>query len=418
MFSVNYNIEISNVTFATRGQSNMNDKHRILSIVSLFHAFNDGTLAVIPLLFPIFKTLFDLSYTEIGLITGGGLAIALFTEISIGRVSDNNNSGTLLIIGAFLLSVSMFFLSFSKGFVTLLLIVFLLRFSSGFFHPIGIGLISRTFKKDRLDWAMGMQSAFGDFGAFIAILTTLYIAVNFGWIIPLYIWSILGVGCLFIGIYLTSHTPKKYLISSYSKNKKQTFSESFFEWIQIIKRFRLLIPLFIVSGASWGLTISYLSLFLDEKTNLALYSIGIIVSLWIGIGSIVCLFYGKIQKHLRRKNIITFSYLTIGLMGFFLAFSTNVLIIIIIVILLGLSTFLTFPALFSFVSEATHETAEGKTFGYIFTIQSGIGTVLLFLSGVLADIFGIWIPFVLLGIVSLLATIIVYGNKKRLYFLN
>ena len=396
----------------------MNDKHRILSTVSLFHAFNDGTLAVIPLLFPIFKTLFGLSYTEIGLITGGGLAVALFTEISIGRVSDNNNSGTLLIIGAFLLSGSMFFLSFSKGFVTLLLIVFLLRFSSGFFHPIGIGLISRTFKKDRLDWAMGMQSAFGDFGAFIAILTTLYIAVNFGWIIPLYIWSILGVGCLFIGIYLTSHTPKKYLISSYSKNKKQTFSEAFIEWVHIIKRFRFLIPLFIVSGASWGLTINYLPLFLDENTNLALSSIGIIISLWVGIGVIACLFYGKIQTYLSRKNIIFLSYLTIGLMGFLLIFSTSLQIIIIIVILLGLSTFLSFPALFSFVSEATHRTVEGKTFSYIFTFQLGAGTVILFLSGALADIFGIWIPFAFLGFISLLVAIALFINNKQLHILN
>jgi len=64
-----------------------------------------------------------------------------------------------------------------------------------------------------------------------------------------------------------------------SWNKKQTVSEAFIEWVHIIKRFRLLIPLFIVSGASWGLTISYLPLFLDEKTLLALSSIGIIVSL-------------------------------------------------------------------------------------------------------------------------------------------
>lgn len=394
----------------------MNDKHKILSTVSLFHAFNDGTLAVIPLLFPIFKALFDLSYTEIGLITGGGLAISLFTEVVIGRASDNNNSGTLLITGVFLLSGSMFMLSFSQGFVTLLLFVFILRFSSGFFHPTGIGLISRTFKKDRLDWAMGIQSAFGDFGAFIAILTTLYIAVSFGWVIPLYIWSILGVGCLFIGIYLTRHTSKKFLISRFSKNKKQTVFEAFIEWVHIIKRFRLLIPLFIVSGASWGLTISYLPLFLDEKTNLALSSIGIIISLWVGIGAIACLFYGKIQTYLRRKNIITLSYLTIGLMGFLLIFFTSIQIIIIIVVLLGLSTFLSFPALFSFVSEATHETVEGKTFGYIFTIQLGVGTVLLFLSGVLADIFGIWIPFALLAVAGLFATILLFSNRKILQF--
>jgi len=108
-------------------------------------------------------------------------------------------------------------------------------------------------------------------------------------------------------------------------------------------------------------------------------------------------------------------YITIGLMGVSLEFSTSLPIIIIIVILLGLSTFMSFPALFSFVSEATHETVEGKTFGYIFTLQLGVVTVFLFLSGVLSDIFGIWIPFALLVIASLFATITLFSNYKFSY---
>ena len=393
----------------------MNDKYRILSTVSLFHGYNDGALAVIPLLFPILKEMFDLSYSQIGLITGGGLAISLLTEIAVGRAFDSSNSRTFLASGIFILSGSMFILSLSYNFFTLLLFVFLIRFSSGFFHPAGIGLISRIFKKDRLDWAMGIQSAFGDLGTFIAIISTLYIAVSLGWSFPLYIWSIIGLVCLSIGLSLTKHTSKKILLSGVLKNKKQTVSEAIVEWFDIIKRFRLLIPLFVVSSASYGLTISYLPLFLDEKTTLALSSIGLIISLWAGIGVIACLFYGKIQSYLRRKTLITLSYIIIGVMGLFLTISTSITIIITIVILLGLSTFLSFPALFSFVSEATHETVEGKTFGYIFTIQLGVGTVILFLSGVLADIFGIWMPFALLGTTGLFATIIILSKRKFLY---
>ncbi len=116
----------------------MNDKHSILSTVSLFHGFNDGALAVIPLLFPILKEMFNLSYTQIGFITGGGLAISLFTEIAVGRAFDSNNSRTLLISGVLILSGSMFMLSLSQNFFTLVLLVFLIRFSSGFFHPAGI----------------------------------------------------------------------------------------------------------------------------------------------------------------------------------------------------------------------------------------------------------------------------------------
>ena len=131
----------------------------------------------------------------------------------------------------------------------------------------------------------------------------------------------------------------------------------------------LLIPLFIISAASYGLTISYLPLFLDEKTTLPLSSIGLIISLWIGMGVIAGLFYDKIQSYLNRKTLIILSYIMIGLMGFLLIISTSILMIIIIVILLGLSTFMSFPALFSFVSEATNETVEGKTFSGFLTVN-------------------------------------------------
>jgi MFS family permease len=69
----------------------MDDKKRILSAVSLSHAFNDASVVIIPLLFPIFKKLFNLSYTEVGIITGGGLLITLISQLVIGQISDKKN---------------------------------------------------------------------------------------------------------------------------------------------------------------------------------------------------------------------------------------------------------------------------------------------------------------------------------------
>ena len=390
----------------------MDDKHKILSTVSLYHAFNDGSVAVIPLLFPIFKVLFNLSYTQVGIITGGGLLITLISQLAIGRISDKKNSRTLLSTGVLLLSGSMLMFTWIQGFFTLVFFIFILRFSSSFFHPIGIGLISRTFKKDRLDWAMGIQSALGDFGAFIAILTTLSIAEGLGWVLPFYFWSILGIGCLFGGLYLTRSTAERYMVGENNDELRQTATEAIAESIDMLKRFKSLIPPYIISGSAWGITISYLPLFLDDKTTLALPLIGIIVSLWIGTGTIACLFYGRIQSYLGRKTVIVLAYLTMGLMGLFLSISIDISILLIIIIILGVSTFLTFPALFSFVSETTQENAEGKTFGYIFTIQLGGGAILLFLSGVLSDIFGIWIPFFLLGLSSFIVGIILLRIPK------
>ena len=331
----------------------------------------------------------------------------------IGRAFDQRNSRTLLITGILLLSIFLFLLSFSTGFLILLLIIFLIKFASGFFHPAGIGQISRVFKKEGIDHAMGIQSASGNFGSFIAILTTLSIAVTFTWTIPLYLWSVIGIICFFTGYYLTRNTPLHYLYRKKTPQTKQTIKEAITEWKQIITRLKLLIPLFAVSITSYGITLSYLPLYLDEKTMLSLSTIGLITALWIGVGVITSFFYGNIQTHLTRKTLLTLAYSSIGVIGFILSLTTIIPLILILVILLGISTFLSFPALFSFISESTHETNEGKTFGYIFTLQLAVSTIFLFLSGALADLFGIWIPFTLLGLMGITATLILLIEQKK-----
>jgi len=275
---------------------------------------------------------------------------------------------------------------------------------------LGIGLISRTFKNRNLDSAMGFQSAFGDLGAFLAVLTTLYIAELKGWQFPFFIWAVLGVLILLTGIVLTRKTDETLFRYIHQTNQKQTMSEAYQEWKKIMKNMLLYVPLFIISGAVWGVTISYLPLYLDETTELFLPTIGLIVSLWIGTGTIISFLYGRIQEVVGRRKLLTISYLLTGISSLLLITVSSIPLIISMVFLLGFSSFLTFPALFSFISEMTHESVEGKTFGYTFTLQLGGGTVFLFFSGIVADILGIWVPFALLGVSGLFASILLLAT--------
>ena len=392
----------------------MKDKNKILSTVSIYHAFNDGVVVVIPLLFPIFKIMFDLSYTQIGVITGGGLLVTLVMQLLIGRISDRKNRVFLLSFGILLMSGSVLLLTNVRGFITLMLFVFLIRFSAGFYHPTGIGWISRIFKGKKVDGAMGIQSAAGDFGAFIALLTTLFIVENTDWSFPLYLWAIGGTICLFIGIFLTTSIDLDFLKVSNVNNKKQAITKSLREELNYLKEIKMFIPAFIISGAAWGIIVTYLPLLLVEKTHLSLTAIGLLISVWIGIGTIICLVYDRIQKTVGRKNVVIISYLTMALMAFCLTIFTNIFVLIIIMILLGLSTFLTYPALFSFVSDLIDKDIIGTTFAYTFTVQLGGGTILIFLGGFFSDIWGIWTPFFILGVISLYVTLKLLVDFKKL----
>lgn len=390
----------------------MDDKKRILTAVALSHAFNDASVVIIPILFPIFKKLFNLSYTEVGIITGGGLLITLITQLMIGRLSDKKNRRTFLLIGIFLLGVTFLLIPLAHGFLTLVLFVFLHRFAASFFHPIGIAWISKVFKKDRLDWAMGIQSAFGDFGAFIAILTTPFIVEFKSWTYPFYIWAVISIICLFIFIYLTHNFIDDNNKNAKENNKKKPFELSLKEDWNEIKKTTVFLPGYIISGLAWSVIINYLPLLLAERTDLPLSYIGIMISVWVGIGVIVCMFYGKITNKFGRKNLIIVSYVAIGLMGLSISIFTDAIILLVVIVLLGIATFLSYPALFSFISEITNENVEGKMFGYIFTVQLAGGTIILFLSGVTSDLWGIWTPFAILGFLSFISAFLLIARRK------
>ena len=390
----------------------MKEKIKILGTVGLYHAVNDGSIAAVPLLFPIFRELFDLSYTEIGAITGLGLLVHIIAQLMIGRTSDGKNSRTLLSLGILLISISLLLLTNIRGFYTLLLLIILLRFSISFFHPIGVGLVSRTFKNHRLDWAMGIQSGSANIGSFIAISTTLYIAEITSWDYPLYIWSIACALAVIIGINLTSKVKEEYIIVKKVK-QKQKIKEIIEDSKIFLKKIKLLIPAIAISGASWGVITTYLPLFLDEKTALSLSFVGMIVAVWIGIGVIASFLYGSMSSIFGRKNLIYFSYITIGITSVILSTLTNAILITMILVILGIAVFISYPAIFSFISEITHESSEGKSFGTVFTLQLTGGTILVFLGGYLSDIFGIWIPFVILGIISLAYSIVLIICRKQ-----
>jgi len=395
----------------------MKDSNKILLTVGAYHALNDGSVTVIPILFPIFKSIFNLTYTQVGVITGGGLLLTLISQLIIGRKADGKDFRTLLSVGILLVSVSLLLLTQSRDFYSLLVLILFIRFSSSFFHPIGVGWISRTFKKIKLDWAMGIQSGGADIGAFLAVATTLYLTELAYWQFPLFIWAILGIIGLFFGIILTKNISESITKLNY-KHKKQTFKEALLEGLNFLKNIKILIPAIMISGASWGIIITYLPLLLQEKTNLSLSLIGLLVAVWLGIGSIASFSYGTMSKYLGRKNIIILSYLALGIIGIFLTIITNVQILLVMMVLLGIAVFISYPTLFSFISEITHESIEGRTFGIIFTLQLGGGTVLLIIGGILSDLIGIWMPFFLLGISSLILSVFLILFYHKPYAIN
>jgi len=372
---------------------------RVLTAVSLYHAANDGALTIVPILLPLLRDLFSLSYTQIGIITSAGLFMTLVGQLILGHLADGRNTRTMLSIGIVLIIVTLPLISQAQGFLSLLVLVVLLRFAASFFHPIGVGWISRVFKTERLDWAMGVQSGSADIGAFFGIVLTPVVVSLVGWEEATFFWAGVAAIMLLMGLLVTRGLVGTFVVASVDSVDDVQGSFVSTVWV-FMRQIRWLLPGIVLSGAAWGVILTYLPLLLDAQTNLSLPVIGGLVGLWVAVGSLVSFFYGWLCDHVGRKQVLILSYVLLGVCGVVIISVMSFWVLVVCVVGLGVAAFLSFPALFSFISEVTDGSREGRSFGIVFTLTLTGGTVMQFVDGVLADVWGIWAPFAILSVLG------------------
>ncbi|WP_017257001.1 MFS transporter [Pedobacter arcticus] len=119
---------------ATTKQVN-NTVYSILFAISITHLLNDMMQSVIPSIYPMIKTNFDLSFTQIGLITFTFQLTASLLQPFIGLYTDKNPRPYSLAIGMMFTLCGLVMLSFATSFVWLLVSVSLIGMGSSIFHP-------------------------------------------------------------------------------------------------------------------------------------------------------------------------------------------------------------------------------------------------------------------------------------------
>src|SRR5206468_7509271 len=80
--------------------------NRILYLVSLNHATNDGSVYLLSSLFPIVLALFNISVFQVGIIVALGYLVNILFQPVVGHYSEGRDPGKLLAIGISIIAVS------------------------------------------------------------------------------------------------------------------------------------------------------------------------------------------------------------------------------------------------------------------------------------------------------------------------
>ncbi|MBU1628429.1 MFS transporter [bacterium] len=373
------------------GNSNpdLSGKRKTLTSLALYHAFNDGFNTLLPALLPLIRDEFGLNYKDTGTVVACGLFMVVILQPITGFLSDRLNPKYLLNIGILGYSAFSLILLFIHSYAALFLIIIFASFFASIYHPVGFSYNVKFFVKELKDKALGIQIATSGFAIFVLLLFSPTIGKMFNWRYPFAFWSILSIS----GVLILSGNIKKYHVNGTSKLDLPSLKKTIFH---------LLVFLLPISfgGIIYNTIIVYAPFLMTDKFQLSKELTGVILAGWILAGVLSNFYFGKITKKVDKRILLLFTYIICGITGLIIAFTSNISVIILTLVIIGLFQFTTYPAIFSIVSDTIPLETMGSAFGIVFSFQILGGSIFSYINGVAADIYGISTPFQILSIVS------------------
>ncbi|UCC39120.1 MAG: MFS transporter, partial [Candidatus Aminicenantes bacterium] len=362
---------------------------------SLFHLLNDAATITVPMIFPLFysQQFIIRKYSHIGILSNLGFLVTFLFQIIIANVSDRLEYRSMLFFSFIGISISLVLITFSSGFASLLFIYLIMRVFNSFYHSIGVAWVSKTHPSQAIDFAMGIQSGSGNLGVFVAFVSSGFLAQNFGWKIPLFVWA--GAS-FFLGLVSFLSVRR---ISTMSKERRKLDLASWMETLRII---RIYIPGFVFGGACWGATIYYAPSLFNHKFQVPLGQTGLFLAFWIGIGTVMTYIFGFIVHRFSRIRVSLVAFGGASFFLFLLGTSIKIELAVGSLFFFGAFLFLIYPAFQSFVGNSVPEKNQTQAFSLAANAQMLAGSIVVLISGFLSDKFGINSPFIFLGIIGIL----------------
>ncbi len=386
--------------------------NRVLYVVSLNHATNDGSVYLLSSLFPVVLSLFDISVLQVGIIVSLGYLVNVLFQPVIGHYGEGRDPARLLALGIALITISIISFIFATGFLSLLASVVLLRLGSSFFHPVGISTVSRTYDGPALQKAMGFQSAFGNLGVLLTFLTAAPLYLLVGWrstFLVFAIWTMMDI--------LLTLTVLRSRISRESSNPLAESQESSSPRI----------PLFFavaafISGGTYAVILNFANIFLGAEAHLGVSQANLIVSSFIALAFIGALATGGWRRFLPTNVVLAISYLVAFVtIAAFTLVAGNVILGTVALLANGFAISSTYPLTYTELSRylAAMNQKAGRSFGLLSSSQTIGASILGLVSGYISQFLGLGVAFGVVAGLTLLGSVATFlwirGGNRRGY---
>lgn len=351
----------------------------ILFSISFAHLLNDLIQAIIPSVYPILKQDYNLSFSQIGLITFAFQLTASLFQPFVGYYTDKHPKPFSQIYGMLFSMAGIISISFADNFYWILLSVMLIGTGSSIFHPES-ARISNLASGRRRGLAQSIFQVGGNFGTALGPLLVALIVVPNSQVYILWfiIAATIGLGILskiafWYRDHLINRQPKKVVFADF-----QRLSKSKVKWAIAI----LLIVIFSKFFYSASLS-TYYTFYVMDKFNLSIKEAQFHMFIYLFAYAAGTIMGGPLGDKIGRKYVIWLSVFGATpfalLLPYVNLFWTDVLMIIIGIIISS-----AFPAILVYAQELLPRKL-GMISGLFYGFAFGMGALGSALLGTLAD---------------------------------
>lgn len=387
----------------------------LLFAIAFAHMMNDLLQIIIPSIYPILKDKYELSFTQIGLITFVYQITASLLQPVVGIYTDKNPKPYSLAIGMCFSLLGICFLSFAGSFASILISVGFVGIGSSIFHPEA-SRVAFLSSGGRRGLAQSIFQVGGNSGTAIGPLLVVLIVVPNGQAHVLW-FLIAAVLAILVLLRIAKWYKRKLEYSRITKTSLHEYHPRITK--KQVKNSLLILLILIFSKYIYMTSISsYFTFYTMEKFGLSVSDSQLYLFLFLGAIATGTLIGGHLGDKFGRKYIIWFSILGCAPFTLMLPYA-NLLWTAILIVLIGLILSSAFSAILVYAQELMPGKVgmiSGLFFGFAFGI-AGLGSAIL---GYLADHTGIAFVYHICSFLPLLGVITYFlpDLKTKLPSLN
>ena len=353
----------------------------ILFAISISHLLNDLIQSVIPAVYPLLKSNYALSFTQIGIITLVFQLTASILQPFVGLYTDKNPTPRSLAIGMLFSLAGLLCIAFASSFIYILLSVSLIGMGSSIFHPEA-SRVAHLASGGKKGLAQSIFQVGGNAGGAIGPLLAALIVIPFGqqYIGVFGVLAILAILILtYVGNWYQLHLKPKATVSTLNVTPvKSSFSRSKIIFALVI----LLILIFSKYFYMASMT-SYFTFYLIDKFGITVQESQIYLFVFLASVAVGTILGGPLGDRYGRKLIIWVSIL--GAAPFTLLLPhVGLTLTMILSILIGLIISSAFSAILVYATELIPGKV-GMIAGLFFGLAFGMGGIGSAILGWLAD---------------------------------